>query len=132
MFVDASALAAMLTDEGQARLLAGRLQTAAHRFTAVPSILDALAAVAAASGVEPERVAPLVDRFLDAIGVRTVSLPAALAAPAAEAMARYGRNAERPDGLAPNQCLAYAAARYFRVPLLFADPAFAATDIRPG
>ncbi|KAB0679327.1 type II toxin-antitoxin system VapC family toxin [Aureimonas leprariae] len=128
MFVDASALAAMLLDERQARLLAGRLQAAANRFTAVPCLLDTLATLSAARGLDAARIMPLFDRFLDAMAIRTVSLPASLAAPAAEAFARFGRS----TGLTPNQCLAYAAARYYRVPLLFADPVFAETDIQPG
>lgn len=132
MFVDASALIAMLTDEEQARLLAGRLQNASNRVTAPPCVIEAVAAVAAETGLSPERAGAVIGRFLDLMGIRSVSLPAQLAGPASAAMERFGRSAARPGGLGPGDCLVYAAARYFRMPLLFSGPAFAATDIEAG
>ena len=129
MFVDASALIAMLTDEDEARILAARLQASPKRLTAPQSVLEAIAAVAAALALPLEETEAAMKRFLELMAIQTVSLPVQALPLAVAALARYGRASGHPAALEPGDALAYAAARYYRVPLLYKGGRFAATDI---
>jgi ribonuclease VapC len=132
MFVDASALIAMLTDEDEARILAARLQAAPKRMTAPPQVLEAVAAVAALWSLPLEETDVLMKRFLERMGIQLVSLPPQVVPLAAAALARYGRTAGHPAAFETGDALAYAAARYYRLPLLYKGGRFAATDIEPA
>lgn len=132
MLVDASALAAMLADETKARFFGNRLQQAEQRVTTPACVLDALVLLNERTGIAADRLAEIMARFLPALGIRTLTLAPSLLPAATEAMVRFGETPSRPDGLTANQCLSYAAARYYRMPLLFDDPRFAATDIEAG
>ncbi|BDA86891.1 ribonuclease VapC [Aureimonas sp. SA4125] len=127
MFVDVSALLAMLLDEDEARILAARLQGAAQRLTSPLAALQAAEGVAAALGLPLGESEEAVREFLSLMGIKVMSLPAQLVTPAAEALERFG--AGQPAGLSRDDCLAYAAARYYRLPLLYKGRHFAATDI---
>ena len=129
MFVDASALIAMLTDEDEARILAARLQASPKRLTAPQSVLEAIAAVSAALPLPLEETEAAMKRFLELMGIQTVSLPVQALPIAVAALARYGSASGHSAALAPGDALAYAAARYYRVPLLYKGGRFAATDI---
>lgn len=130
MFVDASALTAMLTDEADARLLAARLQGAAKRLTSPLAVVDTALAVTALLGLPAEESEGAVMRFLELMGIQVMSLPAPIAKLALEAHRRYGP--PNPAGLGAAECLAYAAARYFRQALLHKSAGLAATDIQSG
>ena len=129
MFVDASALIAMLTDEDEARILAARLQASPKRLTAPQSVLEAIAAIAGALALPLEETEAAMKRFLELMAIQTVSLPVQALPLAVAALARYGRASGHPAALEPGDALAYAAARYYRVPLLYKGGRFAATDI---
>lgn len=126
MFVDASALLAMLLDEAEARLLAARLQRAGTRLTSPLAVMETILGLRRALGLGAEASEAAVAAFLELMGIRVMSMPGSLAAPGAVALARFG------DALGACECLAYAAARYYRLPLLHRNPAFALTDIEPA
>lgn len=129
MFVDVSALVAMLTSEDDARLLASRLQASQKRLTSPLAALEAGVAIARATGLPIQESEAAVKRFLELMGIQILSLPVQLVPLAAAALARYGRDAGHPAGLGTSEAFAYAAARYYRLPLLHTNPGFAATDI---
>ena len=129
MFVDASALIAMLTDEDEARILAARLQASPKRLTAPQSVLEAIVAIAGALALPLEETEAAMKRFLELMAIQTVSLPVQALPLAVAALARYGRASGHPAALEPGDALAYAAARYYRVPLLYKGGRFAGTDI---
>ena len=129
MFVDASALIAMLTDEDEARIFAARLQASAKRLTAPSAVLEAVVALATALDLPLDEAEGAVKRFLELMGIQTVAMPVQALPLAVAALARYGRSDARPAGLETADALAYAAARYYRVPLLYKGGRFAATDI---
>jgi ribonuclease VapC len=132
MFVDASALIAMLTDEDEARIFAARLQAGPKRMTAPPQVLEAVAAVAAVWSLPPAETEILMKRFLERMGIQLVALPPQVVPLAAAALGRYGRAAGHPAAFETSDALAYAAARYYRLPLLYKGGRFAATDIEPA
>ena len=132
MFVDASALLAMLLDEDEARILAARLQAASQRLTSPLAALQVAEAVSLSLGLSPEASEAAVREFLELMGIKVMSLPAQLVTPAALALGRFGAGSGHPAALSRDDCLTYAAARYYRLPLLYKGRAFAATDIEAG
>ena len=129
MFIDASALIAMLTDEDEARILAARLQASPKRLTAPQAVLETIVDVSAALPLPLAETEAVVKRFLELMGIQTVAVPVQALPLAVAALARYGTAAGHPAALRPIEALAYAAARYYRVPLLYKGGRFAATDI---
>ena len=129
MFVDVSALLAMLLDEDEARILAARLQGASQRLTSPLAALRAAEGVSISLGLSLEDGEAAVRDFVELMGIKVMSLPAQLVTPASQALARFGAANGHPAALSRDDCLTYAAARYYRLPLLYKGRAFAATDI---
>lgn len=132
MFVDASAIVAILTREPEADALADALETARAPITSAVAVFEA------ALGVRRKRHASVaeaqadVTEFLTTAGVRTVSVAGKEAEAALEAFARYGKGGGHPAQLNLGDCFAYAVARTYRTPLLFKGEDFDKTDIEPA
>jgi predicted nucleic acid-binding protein len=63
MFVDASAIIAIIAAEDDAVSLAGRLSRSRDRYTSAVAIFEAAAGLARIGNVEPQAALDLVDRF---------------------------------------------------------------------
>src|SRR5207249_9816620 len=74
MFVDASAMVAILVDESDAAALAKRLEQAAEPCTSPIAIWEAIAAVARVSNVPIRAAERILDRFLEQATVRVVPI----------------------------------------------------------
>lgn len=129
MFVDASALVAMMTDEDDARLLAARLQSSNNRITSPTAIWETAINVARILGIEIAKAARAVQTFLDAMNIRVVSIPPETAFLAIEAFDRYGKRRHAAE-LNFGDCFAYACARHYQLPLLYKGIDFSKTDIQ--
>lgn len=130
MFVDASALVAMMTDETDAATLAGRLAAGgAKPITSPIAVFETTAAVARVLALDVDVAQDAVVRFLDLMGINVLSIPASAGPIALDAFARYGKGRGHPAQLNMGDCFAYACARYYRTPLLFKGDDFSKTDI---
>jgi ribonuclease VapC len=130
MFVDAAAIVAILAEEPEAERCSAALAAANDPITSPIAVWEA--AVAAA---RPDKLAltletaeRLVMRFLEDRGVTISDLP-----PAAEAVSLSLEAARRfrhgPTRLNLADCLHYACARGYRVPILSTADEFRATDV---
>ena len=128
MFVDASALTAMLTDESDARQLLARLQNARTRMTSPLAIWETAIAVARLLGLPIRDAHRAVEEFLALAEIGVVAVPPEAREHAIDAWDRYGRG-RHPAGLNFGDCFAYACARTAGVPLLYKGDDFAQTDI---
>jgi ribonuclease VapC len=128
MFVDASALTAMLTNETDARELLARLQNARTRLTSPLAVWETAIAVARILGLEPLDAHEAVETFLHLAEIDVVPVAAETGRLAIEAYARYGRS-RHPAALNFGDCFAYACARYTHMPLLYKGDDFPQTDI---
>ncbi len=128
MFIDASALTALLTDENDARELLSRMQSARTRMTSPLAVWEAVIAVARILDLEIDEVAGSVERYLTLMEIETVSVPPETAAIALNAFGRYGKG-RHPARLNFGDCFAYACARHFGQPLMFKGGDFPQTDI---
>jgi len=128
MFVDASALTAMLTNEQDARELLARLQNASQRTTSPLAVWETVLAVARVLGLEVKDAEAAVEAFLALTTIAVQPVPAEARTIALDAFARFGKG-RHPAALNFGDCFAYACARLGRVPLLYKGDDFPQTDI---
>ncbi len=132
MFVDASAMVAILADEPERDAL---LDTLERSGAATASMLAVFETVAALSRKTAQSVAVSerqVGAFLRIAGITIVPIGQPEGAEAIAAFARFGKGQGHPAKLNMGDCFAYACARTQDVPLLFVGNDFPQTDIRPA
>ncbi len=128
MFVDASALTAMLTNEADARELLARAQKYPARFTSPLAVWETAIAVARVLGIDVQDAASAVEDFLVMTEIEVRPVPAEVRGLALIAFDRYGKG-RHPAALNFGDCLAYACARFAGAPLLYKGDDFPQTDI---
>ncbi|MEH6952846.1 type II toxin-antitoxin system VapC family toxin (plasmid) [Nitrobacter sp. NHB1] len=128
MFIDASALTAMLTDEDEARELLARLQQAATRLTSPLAVWEAAIAVARVLDLPIVEASEAVESYLVLMEIKLVNVPPETARIALDAFDRYGKG-RHPARLNFGDCFAYACARHLGEPLMFKGGDFPQTDI---
>lgn len=130
MFVDASAIVAILTREAEADFLADLLEDAAAPITSPIAVFEAALGLCRKRHASVEEAEADIQHFLAIAMVRLVPVTAQEGETAVKAHARYGRGRGHPAQLNLGDCFAYAVARNYRVPLLFKGDDFSKTDIR--
>lgn len=128
MFIDASALCAVLLGEPDHADLDLRIAQAADAVTSPVAVWETVRAMVREQGVEVDAALADVERYLAAAEVRIVEIPAQAHRPALQAFARFGKG-RHPAALNMGDCFAYACARSHEVPLLFKGDDFPRTDI---
>ncbi len=128
MFIDASVLSAMMTDEEEARAFATRMQPATARMTSPLVAANAAILISDALGLSPTEAGEAVRTFLQLMNIQLLAVPPRAATLATEAYERYGQGGH-PACLSLDDCLTYACARYYRQPLLSKSDRFKQTDI---
>ena len=128
MFVDASALTAILTSEEDGPDLLARLQSGNRRLTSPLAVWETAIAVARILGLDVADAHQAVEDFLQLAAIEVIAVPAETRHAAITAYARFGKS-RHPAALNFGDCFAYACAREQRVPLLYKGDDFAQTDI---
>jgi len=131
MFVDASALCAILLSEEDGLAYAAKIRDADAPMTSALAVFETVAAVArvASGGVAAARTD--VADLLRAARIRMVAIGDAERELALDAFDRYGKG-RHPARLNMGDCFAYACARTHGVALLFKGDDFGLTDIAAG
>jgi len=129
MFLDASAIVAILTRELGFERLVARMETAQHRSTSGLSVLEAVLALHRIGKVPIPLAQEVVEAFLGQAAIAIVPLAEPETREAISAYARYGKGQGHPAQLNLGDCFSYACARTNRVPLLFIGNDFSQTDI---
>ena len=129
MFVDASAMTAILLSETDAEDLLERLEGAQTRRTSAIAIFETVRALMRAAEIEPDEARSWVDGFMAAERIELVHVGPEAGKLALEAMARFGKG-RHPAQLNMGDCFAYACARRLDAPLLYKGDDFIKTDIR--
>lgn len=128
MFVDASALTAILANESDAQALLDRLSTYSERATSPLAVWETALAIARILGLEIADAHDVVERFLRLGGIEVRPVPAEARFLALQAFASFGKG-RHPAALNFGDCFAYACARHSGEPLLYKGADFARTDI---
>ena len=131
MFIDASALTALLADESDARELLARLSQSNTRLTSPLAVWEATIAVARVLGLTIAETADALERYLELMEITVVPVPPEAARIALEAFDRYGKG-RHPARMNFGDCFAYACARHLAEPLMFKGADFPQTDIEAG
>jgi ribonuclease VapC len=131
MFLDASAIVAILTKETDWELLELKADRAERRLTSALAVYEAVLGVARklSCGLHEGRAA--VEGFLREANASTVAIDEAIGAEAISVHARFGKGRHRAS-LNMGDCFAYACAKAHGVPLLFKGEDFIHTDITPA
>ena len=128
MFVDASALCAILLNEPEARDFVARIEAADEVWTSAIAIYETTLAVSRVNCGQVADAARRVMTLLQTLTVAISTIGDAEADAALDAYARFGKG-RHPARLNMGDCFAYACARTHGVPLLFKDEDFALTDV---
>ncbi len=129
IFVDTSALVAILCAEPDAASLAARLETERERISAGHVILEASMRLAGLLGLAPTVADQLVTRLLREAEIQVVPITEDIARSAVEAFERYGKGRGVPANLNFGDCLSYACAKARGARLLFKGHDLSQTDI---
>lgn len=128
MFVDASAIVAILTREPEADALADILDGARAPITSAIAVFEAALGLCRKRHASVGEAQADIDEFLSTASIRTVSITGKEAEVALEAFARYGKGRGHPAQLNLGDCFAYAVAKNYRTTLLFKGEDFSHTD----
>lgn len=131
MFVDASAMAAILLEEDDSKELAERIEHAktTAQITSPLAIFEATLAVSRRHAGNIPRARAIVLRFLHDAGIRVAVIDEDTATLSLEAHAAFGKGTGHPARLNFGDCFAYAMAKQHGVPLLYKGDDFAQTDL---
>jgi ribonuclease VapC len=129
MFVDASAIVAILTRESEADNLADTIEKARTPITSPIAIFEATLGVCRKRHASVEEAEQDVGEFLELAGVRIEPITDKEARTALAAFSRYGKGRGHPAQLNLGDCFAYAMAKNARTELLFKGEDFDKTDI---
>jgi ribonuclease VapC len=129
MFVDASAIVAIIAREAEGTSLAGKLDAASEAYTSPIAAYESVLGLARALKVPLETAGDLVDDFIGDSEIRLLAMGAEVYHGAIEAFARYGKGRHRAS-LNLGDCFAYACAKSLGLPMLCKGDDFPHTDIQ--
>lgn len=128
MFIDASALVAMLAGEDDAPELVRRLEQGTTRLTSPLAVWEATVALARILDRSPKHAEREINQLLELTQTEIVDVPGSIVSAAIDAFERYGKGRHKAS-LNFGDCFAYACAKHYRLPLLYKGGDFALTDI---
>jgi ribonuclease VapC len=129
MFVDTSAIVAILCGESDATELAQRLAAAERRYTSPVVRLEACMALASRLDVSPAQANALFDDFVVEADLSIIPINDKIGALAVACFETFGKG-RHPARLNLGDCLSYACAKAYRSQLLFKGDDFSQTDIQ--
>ncbi|TCQ01784.1 ribonuclease VapC [Rhizobium sp. PP-F2F-G36] len=129
MFIDTSAIVALLAGEADADHFADRIAEAKSRLTSGLVVLEASMRLSTMLNIDPVLVETRVQSLIDEAGISVVPINGGIAKKAVAAFAAYGKGRGHPAQLNLADCMSYACAKAYRVPLLFKGNDFSRTDI---
>ncbi|HLY06929.1 MAG TPA: type II toxin-antitoxin system VapC family toxin [Rhizomicrobium sp.] len=129
MFVDASAMVAILSREPEADRFADLVECAENPSTSPIAIFEAVLGLCRKRRARVEEAERDVREFLAIAGVECLPITGEDTRVALAAFSRSGKGTGHPAQLNLGDCFAYAIAHSRGVPLLFKGDDFAKTDI---
>jgi ribonuclease VapC len=129
IFVDSSAIVAMLATEPDAQALAKKLESDRERISAGHVILESSMRLATILRQSPTIADGLVTRLLREAEIEIVPITEEIGHVSVAAFERYGKGRNNKAGLNFGDCLSYACARVQNAKLLFKGRDFTQTDI---
>jgi ribonuclease VapC len=129
MFIDASALVAILSEEEGAKALSTRIELAEKPFTSPIAVFETISALLRKKQERFETIAADLRAFLEGASIDVMPIANHLGFEAAEVQTRFGKRSGHPARLNLGDCFAYAIAKQHGVPLLYKGDDFSQTDL---
>lgn len=129
MFVDASALVAIVLGEPEADSLADRLEAAPGSITSPIAVFEAALAIRRVRRSSVAEAQSDVMELLALAGIEIEPVAPNDVFAALDAFDRYGKGQGHPAQLNLGDCFAYAIARNKKTPLLYKGDDFSQTDM---
>lgn len=129
LFIDASALVAMITNEPERDLFRDRVLTEGDPLWSAMACWEAVSAVRRRGELTVDAARELVMQSADFFSLRLVSVGQRELSAALDAYQTYGRNSGHPAKLNMGDCFAYACAKTNGAALLYKGYDFAKTDV---
>lgn len=129
LFVDASALVSILTNEPDAASLIDRMAEDGDLLSSAIAVWETTLAIARDRKCQPPEAFALVDSFCHDMDIVVAPIGPSESAIAVEAFTRYGKGRHEAK-LNMGDCFAYACARTNNADLLYKGDDFARTDLR--
>lgn len=130
IFVDASAIVAVLTSEPEADVFTAEILQSHEPITSPIAMFEAALAISRKLQVPLDHALAEVEEFISAANLQVAPISAEDGRAALEAHSRYGKGRGHPAGLNMGDCFAYAMAKSRGAALLFKGDDFAQTDVR--
>jgi ribonuclease VapC len=130
MFIDASAIVAILTLEPEADALIEVLEAASSPITSAVAIFEATLGICRKQHAGVAEAKEDVQAFLDAAEIQIVAIGAEDAEMALDAFSRFGKGRGHPAQLNLGDCFAYAIAKNNKASLPFKGGNFDNTNIK--
>lgn len=128
IFVDASALVAVLNDEPEADDFIAVLETETPKLTSEIAVFEAAAALSRERQVSPQEAEAAVRALLTEADIEMLAITTEIGGMAIEAFQTYGKG-RHPARLNLGDCFAYACARSRGARLLYKGDDFPLTDM---
>jgi ribonuclease VapC len=128
VYVDSSAIVAVILEEPDAGEIMGRLMRAPDPFTSIVSKVEASLALMKV-GKEGLPAAQMVSDFLERLEIRVVAAEPSIFEHVMEAARRYGKASGHPAKLNFGDCFSYAFAKSTGGVLLYKGKDFSKTDL---
>ena len=132
MFIDASALVAILLSERDADELLARLEAARSPVTSPVAVYETVLALMRERGLSRLVAERQVRAFFAAAEIEVTPITDEIGRAALDAFDRYGKGRGHPAQLNLGDCFAYGAAVTLGVPLLYKGDDFAETALGRG
>ena len=130
MFIDTSAIIAILTSESDAAVLAAKMERAPLRVTSTLVLLESTMRLSTILNVDPRVVGAKLHDLIAEADIAVVPIGDTTARLAIDAFAAYGKGRGHPAQLNLAGCMSYAVATELEIPLLYKGDDFARTDLR--
>jgi ribonuclease VapC len=129
MFVDASALLAILLGEADAARMTHAVEAAPHRYTSPIALYEAVAGLMRDAKLPRVVAEERVSAAIAAARIEIVPITEIIGHLAIDAFDRYGKGRGHPAQLNMGDCFAYACAKAHGLTLLYKGNDFSRTDL---
>lgn len=129
MFVDTSAIVALLAQEADAPTYADKISGVGQCYTSGLVVLEASMRLATMLDMDPVLVESDIRRLLAEADIEIMPIDGIVATAAVKAFAQYGKGRGHPAQLNLADCMSYGCAKVHDLPLLFKGADFSKTDI---
>jgi ribonuclease VapC len=129
MFIDTSAIIAILAAEDDAARYISAIKASVDRFTGSHVRLECVMNLTRIAGVNPEDADAIFNDFIRASSIRVIPIEDSTSVEAVRAFTRYGKGRGHPAQLNFGDCLSYACAREHSAAILFKGRDFVHTDL---